>query len=607
MTIAVIKRARGAVIKSGVNSAEVRRQAALSEAGATAAAISASTAAGAAQATLTALDGTVVTTLTSPTPANGSIEILLTDAGSQVWKVVSSAWVFQGWLNRAPGGQIRTSEATASATLANVKLVPFTIERNTVVNRVDITITTAATNATLFEIGLFSESYSKLASSGPREATPAGRRTIALPETTLTPGRYFFAITTNSATLAVAVNDYSGGYTATAAFPLPASAASPTLAAQAPSVTIKEKALPPVQNLFSLETGRNVRVYGVDETTRQPWGLNTTTFKMAVSVDSGATFTDKMSVPPGALTTGGGICDLIVHGSKLYVLTNALTLHMSSDLTATATWTDITCPLKSANAKGRPYGMAVLSGYLFIGEYTQSPNEVRTTGQTPGPDPTRGPRIFRYDITGGTWSISKEFLEARHIHSFYAEGSVALWVSLGDAGWGSEIGLYRLTPSGIGTGSGGTDSWLKWTTPASPRTDHYPVDFLIAGDANFNGEQWKSKFLLTSDRPGYHLLEAARLGTVAGSVNIGAQLFTRPGAPSGETVRSLVLDTDTKNAFYWTAETSEPGIYVSPPPYTQAVKLADYSDPNLFRAVYSGGYVMLFNSRFRVEKFVGQT
>ncbi|WPZ24857.1 hypothetical protein UM399_11855 [Sulfitobacter pontiacus] len=42
----------------------------------------------------------VVTVLSDPTPANGTIEILQTVVETQVWKVVSGIWDFVGWLNR---------------------------------------------------------------------------------------------------------------------------------------------------------------------------------------------------------------------------------------------------------------------------------------------------------------------------------------------------------------------------------------------------------------------------------------------------------------------------------------------------------------------------
>lgn len=563
-----------------------------------------------AQTILTVTAGQIVTELTDPVPANGTVEILLSQGGSQVWQVVAGAWSFVDWLSRLPGSLIKTSNPTASSTMPNLKLARFETERATIIDRVEVTITTALSNASLFEIGLYSEDYTRLAVSGPREANRAGRQSIALPDTDLPPGRYFFAITCNSSALEIEVNEFTGGMSAAATFPLPASPVAPAYDAKAPSVTLREKSLPALQGLFELETGRKWRVYGEDATSRQPWGFNTETFKMCVSMDSGATFEDRMNLPPDVLTTGGGIADLVVNGGQVFVLTNTLLLYRSSDLSSSATWEDISPPensgMRSGIARGRPYGIGILSGHLFIGEYTQSPNEVRTTGQAPGPDPTRGPRIFRYDLAGGTWAVSAEFLEARHVHSIYRQGTVALWVSLGDAGWGNQIGLHRLVPSDIGTGPGGSDSWTKWTTPVAPRTDHYPVDFLLAGDADFDGEAWQERFLLTSDRPGFHLLEAARYNTVGGSVNIGAQLFRRPQGPAGETARSLVLDTDTGNAYYWTAETAEPGIYMSPPPYTRSVKLADHADPNLFRAIYTGGYVLMFNTRFKAEKFVGQ-
>ena len=40
-----------------------------------------------------------VLTLTDPVPENGTVEVLLVDAGSQVWQVVSGAWSFVDWLD----------------------------------------------------------------------------------------------------------------------------------------------------------------------------------------------------------------------------------------------------------------------------------------------------------------------------------------------------------------------------------------------------------------------------------------------------------------------------------------------------------------------------
>ena len=73
-------------------------------------------------------------------------------------------------------------------------------------------------------------------------------------------------------------------------------------------------------------------------------------------------------------------------------------------------------------------------------------------------------------------------------------------------------------------------------------------------------------------------------------------------------MRSMIFDAY-NNLYYWTAETTEQALYVSPPPYTQAVKLRDFPvSPTLVlnRAVLSGDYVMMFNQRFHIEKFAGQ-
>ena len=40
----------------------------------------------------------LVTTLTDPVPTNGTVEILQTGAGGQVWQVVTGAWSIVGWI-----------------------------------------------------------------------------------------------------------------------------------------------------------------------------------------------------------------------------------------------------------------------------------------------------------------------------------------------------------------------------------------------------------------------------------------------------------------------------------------------------------------------------
>lgn len=490
----------------------------------------------------------------------------------------------------------------SDATISGVRLVPFEMESQDTINRITGYVGVADTTGKLVEIGIYDVNFNKLVSSEVREIPDAGDFSFSIPETVLVRGRYYFGICTNSTTAQFGVNPYQGALTCTAAFPTPTVAASPTSTAVAPVATILGKDLPVTQGLFSYATG-NVRVYGIDVTGgNQPWGLDTTTFKFVKSIDNGNTWQQMMSQPPNAAQEGSTLQDMIITGGQLYVFTNKCTLWVSSDLTATATWTNISCPtttgLRHAQAVGRPYGIAAFNGYIYIGEYSQAPNEF-------APD---GPRILRYNIAAGTWALSKEFAGARHVHSFYTPGSAVMYVSLGDANYGADVGIHRITPSQIGTGTGGADAYTKWTNISPPFTSHYPVDLIVrASPATYNGRTAPAGLYCASDRPGKHILFCKTTG-VAGNFNMNAQIFERAGGPSTETVRSVIFDAY-NNLYYWTSETTEQALYVSPPPYTQTIKLMSFpASPTLFlsRSVLSGDYIMMFNQRFHIEKFIGQ-
>lgn len=399
--------------------------------------------------------------------------------------------------------------------------------------------------------------------------------------------------------------------TAPKMIPLPATATANSAATQvAPALSLWRKAVPAVQGLFSYTApvAGAVRVYGgtgTFGTNQSIWGWNVDG-KMVVTTDGGQTWGVRMPMP--RFSDFGhpseNLEDVIDDGSNLYALGSELTVLKSSSRLSDATWSDISCPttpgLRHSQAIGRPYGMAIWNGYLFIGEYSGA-----ATGEF-APD---GPRILRRNQSTGTWSLSMEFAGARHVHSFFDQGDGSgLWVSVGDAGY-SNIGIHRLTAAGIGAGVGGSDSWQAWTNPSAPHTDYYPVDFIvIAGTKSYGGQTPPDGIYATSDRPGKHVLYAKTSGSI-GQFNLSAQIFEPPGGDAGETVRSLAYDSDTGNLYWWTAETTHQALWVSPPPYTQALKLHEYpASPTLFlcRAFYQNGWILMYQERFHVEKFVGQ-
>jgi hypothetical protein len=481
-------------------------------------------------------------------------------------------------------------------TVADLRLVAFDLPRQQIVNQLTGTVAVKQSGA-LMEFAIYDSTFARVVSSEAREVPEVGEFTCALPETTLRAGRYYLGLTTNGATAQFGMSSTTAALSCTAAFPAPATAAAPTATTGAPAVALAGVAPPATQGLFALTTS-TVRCYGADEATSQPYGWNTLTGRIAKSVDSGASWQDLMPLPS---TGQGNIVDMLVTGGKLYVFVSTCELYVSSDLTATATWTNISCPtttgLRHATALGRPYGMVLFNGYLFIGEYSQAGGEFAP----------EGPRILRYKLADGTWALSKEFPASRHIHSFYTPGSSLMFVSIGDAAFGVDVGLTRLTPANIGLGTGGTDTYSRWTSTVAPYTPHYPVDIIYAGPFTYAGKTAPLGVYGASDRVGKHLLYAKTAGS-AGSFNQNALAFQGPNRPNSETVRSIVFDAR-GNLYYWTAETTQQALFVCAPPYTRPVKLFDFPpSPQLFmtRAIRSGEYVLMFNQRFRTEKFVGQ-
>lgn len=472
---------------------------------------------------------------------------------------------------------------------------------------------TATSASTYFEVAIYSASMSSiLCRSGVREHPVAtGVLPVALPETTLEAGTYWVALASGGATAAVSVTGSGEVFARTSALTLPLPTAIPagsSHSATGLSFALEYVALVDPATPSTLTTGA-VRVYGNNPANSQPWGWNTATARLCYSANSGASWVDAMTYPP---ITAGAPIDMTVNGGRLYLLTSECELWVTSDLTSTATWQDISVPIatgwRRSIAKGRPYGMIVWNDWLFVGEYTSG---VDMDSDPNWQNDQAGPRVFRYGPLSGTpaWVVSKAFNSSRHVHSFFSPGASWMMVSLGDLGqWtngkktgqsgiSADVGIHRITA----ITPGGPDTWVDWTSNTAPCTTHYPVDFLtVAGRADAADGVYGA-----SDSVGIHL-QYFRISGGPGQFNTSAQAF-RQNTDPGETVRSLTLDPATGNLYYWTVETADPGIYVSPPPYTQAKRL--FSVPMTaaqVRAIVSGGFILHFDQRISLCKFPWQ-
>jgi len=509
----------------------------------------------------------------------------------QAWFSDIGAMGYSDGIDWYVGGnkEVFTAYRDTDIAIAATSLAPFYVTEVTTLNRVAGNIgTTQATK--LVEIGIYSENLTKLASTERQEVPEAGAFEFSHPEITLTPGKYYYAVSCNGTTATFGHALKHGGLTATLSLPL-ATLASVVPATSFPALTGYAVETPTISNFADISVP-GVRVYGKDNSNSQPYGWNTITGKLCYSTNSGASFIDLMSVPP--VGSGHTIYDIILYNSQLYVLADNLKVYQSSDLTASATWTDISCPttagLRRATAVARPYGFAIFNDYLVLGEYSNTGADLQNDPSDPAP-----PRILKYGpiATSPTWAVTKQMANARHIHSLFTENSSKLWASVGDATYGADVGIWRCT-------SITADTWAKWTSNASPYTDHYPVDFIEINP----GVGAPTGLYCTSDRPGKHLLYSKVTGT-AGSFNLSARAW-RKNSDTSETVRSMVLDTKTKNIYYFTAETSDPALYVSPAPYNQSYRLASVSTALMARSVISGSYLLMFDKRFSLAKFPWQ-
>lgn len=500
---------------------------------------------------------------------------------------------------KAQRGQgVTTGPRDADTALAATVLAPFYVPVMTTLNRVAGNVGTTQA-AKLVEIAIMDESRNVLATTGKREVPLAGPFEFAHPEVTLPAGRYFYAMSCNGTTATFGYTAAYGGYTATLSLPLSSALAGIVPAGAFPALRGLPAGLPTPSGFVDSSTGK--RVYGVDPVTGYLWGVNPANQKLCYSSDAGATFTDVMPRPS---FTAAGVADITFSGTKAYVLGQDATLAVSSDLTSGATWTDISCPttvgLRHSVAVARPYGFFIWQDYLWQGEYTSS---VQTASDPTDPS---GPRILRYGPLSGSpaWAMHKEFSTAKHIHSFWAGSAAAasMYVTVGDntGAYGTDVGIWRISPDAAG-------SWTKWNSQSAPFNVYNAVDFIFSsGTVGVPDGLYLAGDFPTSNTPKPSHVMHCKISGTAGSFNLEDQIFNETGI-SGETSRSIVQDVTTRNIYWITQETTDPAIWCSPPPYTQAVRLGALP-PGFYptRAFVASGYLHIFDKRWSVAKFPWQ-
>ena len=316
-------------------------------------------------------------------------------------------------------------------------------------------------------------------------------------------------------------------------------------------------------------------------------GYNTTTFKIVKSVDNGITFTNILD---GTIPIAG-CYDILFHNNNLFWITQDGIIYKSSKVNegSNLTWTVITPPLKNPVSVYLPTGAIIWKDFLFYGEYSQT-----NTGELTG-----GPKIHRYNLTTGVWTVSAQFPNARHVHSFTPQGTAALYVCLGDAGWGTQVGYHRLTTIAV---DGVADTWIQWTYThdAVDGNSHYPVTSTIGtidGVTHLIGGADRVKMFINTIKVS---------STTAGQALINARVYNVKDADSGETMRNAVLDAR-GNFYAITAESTKKRLICSPPPYIDRYVLADNLEYALtLPMTRSGEYLFMEKYRFKCVTFESQ-
>ena len=483
----------------------------------------------------------------------------------------------------------RTSDAVISATTS---IAPLTITQPITLNRVSGYCAVAQAGA-LVEIGLYKQDRSLVTRTGVRELGPVGAFEFSHPEVTLDPGVYFYAVSCTGTTAQIAMTDSGGGYTAAAAVPLADPLPTITPSFKYPALIGKTPMAKKVVNFEDLSNPR-YRVYGQDAAATKVFAIDTTAFKLVYTTNGGESWVQMMSYPS---PPDGFYIDMIADSTSLYMLTMKGRLYKTSGFTASDTVTEISAPVapgfRRANTSARQYCLCIFNDYLYQGEYSQAGAELPNDPSDPS-----GPRIWKYGPLSGTptWSLSKQFSGARHVHSFFAEGALRMWVSLGDTGSGNEIGFWRLAGADVAT-----DNWQRWTTPVAPNTAHYCTDMVSAG-----GYGAPAGLYGAGDNAGNAVTHTYITGGTLGSYNVDKQLPTPAGQPSTETSRSIAYDFASKNLYWFTAETTDPALYMSYPPYSESVRVCSLNVSQINRACVQNGYLMQFDKRFKLPKMPWQ-
>ena len=343
--------------------------------------------------------------------------------------------------------------------------------------------------------------------------------------------------------------------------------------------------------------------FGADATTGDAWGNRWDGGGLVMSTNAGtaasgaATWTTLMAVPT-MIYGGEGLYRVEVDRSgtpRLIGLTSHGRILVTDNLTAGASWTDVTPTLRRTEGRALAWCLEIWQGQVWAGEYTAAPDEL-----------SDGPRVYSCplaSLSSGGWSLSLLADGARHLHALTANGS-DLYAVFGDAGFAG-IGIWRLAAAGLagGPGDGGSGSVDDWTYIAASgavefgegRPALYPVSVAVVAGVSGIADV----LLGAGDQPGTHVTTTPIGALTTGSrYAVGVQIKQPDNGESGETARGVTLDD--YDVLYWTsAETTDYALYCSPAPYDGATRLKSSFPGLVMRTIYLPGWTVMLNARQR--------
>lgn len=461
-------------------------------------------------------------------------------------------------------------------------LIPIDLTQSEVYNGIGGWSFPASPGA-LMELGVYNSNLQLCVSTGVLNWPGEGPFQFSIPEWAPKPGRYYLAVSTNNPDAA-----FAG--CASASLPLQGGAiplkkqigATPFTS---PSALVPDLALLPKQTLplpnYRLTTGGPVFAMCRDPGRHRIYGQRGQ--QVFASFDCGETWQPLMPLPE----MKGHLFSMVVTGDRLYAFSSFGEVYQTNGTLGSAnmqtTWRDITCPepMRRSFTGGLPYGLVAYGDWLFMGEYT-------TTGRGEVRDRDKGEgecRVLRFNLKTEEWKVSGRF-KARHVHAFHTNG-VDLWVSIGDLHCGPQVGVAQLAEMGRDG-----DTWQMINGAKAPYTDNYGVNLITSRDG--------SRLFLAGDRPGRHIMTLP-LDKPMEKNNIDTWVF----GPSSqtETVRSLIMEQQSGDLYYWTAETTNPALYRCPPPYKQAFPIYFYEQtPVVLKSFQCHNFILMRDQRIQVSE-----